>query len=52
MIIRKLEICPRCGKHLPWRKYSTRTVRGERRIYVKCVNCGKHETVVYRAVSS
>ena len=48
MIIRQIETCPKCGKWNPWRKYSTRVVKGERRIYVKCVNCGKREVVVYR----
>lgn len=48
MIIRDIEICPRCGKVNPWRKRASKMVRGERRVYVKCVRCGKHETVVYR----
>lgn len=48
MIVRKTEICPKCGKHNPWRKYSTRNIRGERRIYVKCARCGAKEVVVYR----
>ena len=49
MIIRNLETCPHCGQYDPWRKYSTRTVRGERRVYVKCRRCGAREVVVYRA---
>ena len=48
MIIRKLEICPRCGKTMPWRKYSTRIVQGERRIYVRCLRCGAKNVVIYR----
>lgn len=49
MIIREIEVCPKCGKVNPWRKYSTRVVRGERRDYVKCVRCGKREMVAYRS---
>ena len=48
MIVRKIETCPKCGKWQPWRKYSTRVVRGERRVYVKCTRCGAREVVVYR----
>lgn len=48
MVIRKIEKCPECGKWQPWRKYSTRTYKGVRRVYVKCAQCGKHEVVVYR----
>lgn len=48
MIVRKIETCPKCGKLMPWRKYSTRIIRGERRVYVKCVRCGKKDVVVYR----
>lgn len=52
MIIRRIETCPKCGKWQPWRKYSTRIVKGERRVYVKCANCGKREVVVYRGKSA
>jgi ribosomal protein S27AE len=48
VIVRKIETCPKCGKWQPWRKYSTRVIKGERRIYVKCVRCGAREVVVYR----
>lgn len=48
MIVRKIEICPKCGKHNPWRKRRTLTVHGERVIYVKCANCGAKEVIVYR----
>jgi len=48
MIIRTLEVCPRCGQYSPWRKYSTRLVAGERRIYVKCCRCGARDVVIYR----
>ena len=48
MIIRRLEICPKCGQWQPWRKYSTRVIKGERRVYVKCIRCGAREVVVYR----
>lgn len=48
MIIRQLEICPRCGAAMPWRKYASRIVGGERRVYVKCRVCAKNEMVVYR----
>jgi endogenous inhibitor of DNA gyrase (YacG/DUF329 family) len=48
MIVRKKEKCPVCGQADPWRKYSSRIVRGERRVYVKCVRCGKKEVVTYR----
>ena len=49
MILRTLEICPACGKVMPWRKYSTRVVNGERVVYAKCVCCGRTETIIYRA---
>lgn len=49
MIIRKIEYCPCCKQRDPWRKYATRVVNGERRIYVACRRCGKHEVVVYRS---
>lgn len=48
MIVRTVEVCPKCGKHDPWRKYSTRYVNGQRRIYVKCMRCGAKDVVVYR----
>ena len=47
MIRRAIEVCPRCGQWQPWRKYSTRIVDGQRRVYVRCRRCGKRETVVY-----
>lgn len=47
MIVRKIEKCPRCGQHAPWRKYATKTVRGQKRVYVKCKRCGAREVVVY-----
>lgn len=47
MIRREIEVCPRCGQWQPWRKYSTRIVDGQRRVYVRCKRCGKRETVVY-----
>lgn len=49
MIVRKLEKCPQCGTWNPWRKYSTRVIKGERRVYVRCRTCGKREVIVYRA---
>lgn len=48
MIVRKLERCHVCGAANPWRKYASRVVRGEKRIYVVCKVCGAHETVVFR----
>lgn len=48
MIVRPLETCPRCGRINPWRKYASRIVNGERRVYVACARCGKKECVVYR----
>lgn len=48
MILRTLEICPGCGQAMPWRKYASRVVRGERVIYAKCVRCGRTETIIYR----
>lgn len=47
MIIRKIEVCPKCGKIMPWRKRASKILHGQRRIYVRCVNCGAHETVIY-----
>lgn len=49
MVVRMLETCPRCGISDPWRKYATKVVRGERRIYCYCRVCGARETVVYRS---
>lgn len=52
MIIREIEICPRCGQYNPWRKGSrgkSLVVNGERRLYVFCRRCGKREVIVYRA---
>ena len=49
MIVRKLEKCPQCGTWQPWRKYSTRVIKGERRVYVRCRTCGKREVVIYRS---
>ncbi len=51
MIVRILEVCPRCGQYDPWRKYSTRILGGIRRTYVKCCRCGAREVVVYRLPS-
>ena len=48
MIVRQIEKCPVCGQHDPWRKVSSRVVKGERRLYVKCRRCGRKETIVYR----
>lgn len=48
MIIRPLEKCPACGQLNPWRKYASKLIRGERRIYAKCSRCGRKETIVYR----
>jgi len=48
MIYRNIEICPQCGQWNPWRKVSSRVVKGCRRIYVKCCRCGRRETVEYR----
>ncbi len=49
MIVRKIEVCPKCGKVMPWVKRRSMVVRGERRVYVKCSRCGQKEVVVYRA---
>lgn len=48
MIVREIEVCPRCGQYEPWRKVSSRIVRGVRRVYVKCRRCGAREMVEYR----
>lgn len=48
MIVRNIEICPGCGRWDPWRKVSTRIVKGRRRVYAKCVKCGRRETIEYR----
>lgn len=47
MIRRTIEICPRCGQWQPWRKYSSRVVEGQRRIYARCKRCGKREVICY-----
>lgn len=52
MVVRNIETCPKCGKVNPWRVYSTRVVRGERRKYCVCKSCGAKETVVYRLKSA
>lgn len=52
MIVRKIEVCPKCGKWDPWRRYSSRVVNGERRNYVKCVNCGAKEVIICRSDAS
>lgn len=49
MIRRHQEVCPVCGQWDPWRKYSSRSVHGQRRIYVRCKRCGKREVIVYFA---
>lgn len=49
MIIRKIEVCPDCGKFNPWRKRRSLVVKGERRVYVACKRCGRKEVIVYRA---
>lgn len=48
MVVRNLEMCPKCGLANPWRKYASRVTHGERVIYVRCRGCGARETVVYR----
>ena len=48
MIIRAVEICPKCHQYDPWRKTTSRIVKGERRLYVKCRRCGQKETIVYQ----
>lgn len=52
MIIREIERCPRCGQWNPWRKTSSRLVKGLRRLYVTCRRCGRKETVEYRLPAS
>ena len=47
MIRRTIEICPRCGQYMPWRKYSCHKVQGQKRVYVKCWRCGKREVILY-----
>ena len=47
MIIRYIEKCHACGQLDPWRKVSTRTVKGVKTTYVKCRRCGAKETVKY-----
>ena len=51
MIVRNVEKCPKCGQWDPWRKVSSRTVKGLKRVYVKCKRCGCRETVEYRPES-
>lgn len=48
MLIRNIEICPRCGQWMPWRKVSTKIVKGERTQYSRCCRCGMKETIIYR----
>lgn len=48
VVIRAIEQCPRCGQVQPWRKTSSRVVRGERRIYAKCWRCGARSMILYR----
>ena len=55
VVIRKIEVCPKCGQWNPWRKRSpdgkegnSYTVGGERRMTVFCRRCGKREIIVYR----
>lgn len=48
MIIRNLEVCPKCGQWNPWRKRRSLVVKGERRIYVVCKSCGAKDIIVYR----
>lgn len=48
MIYRYIEVCPQCGRWDPWRKVSSKLVKGRRRIYAKCVKCGRKETIEYR----
>ena len=48
MIYRNVEKCPACGQWNPWRKVSTRVVKGRRRVYAVCRRCGKKETIEYR----
>lgn len=48
MIIRYIEVCPKCGQWMPWRKVTTKFVKGEKTQYSKCCRCGAKETIVYR----
>lgn len=48
MIVREIEVCPKCGQWNPWRKVSSRTAGGVKRVYVRCFRCGKRETIEYR----
>lgn len=48
MVTRKIEICPNCGQWDPWRKYSSKVVKGQRRMYVRCKRCGKREVVIFK----
>ena len=47
MIIRHIEVCPKCGQWAPWKKRRTMVKDGVRRTYVVCKNCGHKDTVVY-----
>lgn len=49
MIVRNVEKCPKCGQWDPWRKVSSRVVKGLKRVYVRCKRCGFRETIEYRA---
>lgn len=48
MIVRTIEVCPKCGQWEPWRKVSSKLVKGRRRVYAKCCRCGARETIEYR----
>ena len=50
MIVRAIEVCPVCGQWMPWRKVSSRIVKGVRRQYVRCKRCGRPETIEYRQI--
>ena len=52
MIVREIEVCPKCGQWNPWRKVSSRTTGGVKRVYVRCFRCGKRETIEYRTTPS
>lgn len=51
MIVRYIEVCPNCGQWDPWRKVTSKVVKGHRRVYAKCKRCGKRETIEYRHAS-
>lgn len=48
MIIRYIEKCPQCGQWDPWRKVTTKVVKGEKTQYSKCKRCGRKETIIFR----